>query len=53
LLVLRDAVVERRLGQAEGQPERWLKQGGRGGVIEVFGTWRLARQLAQTTGPAE
>jgi hypothetical protein len=47
-LVLRDALVERRLREAEDRPERWLEQGVRGSVAEVFGTWRLARRLAQT-----
>jgi phytoene synthase len=48
VLVLRDALVERRLHQAQARPEQWLEQGARGSVAEVFGTWRLARRLAQT-----
>ena len=47
-LVLRAGLVERRLGQAEVQPERWLTHGGRGDLGEVFRTWRTARKLAQT-----
>jgi phytoene/squalene synthetase len=52
LLVLRDAVVERRLAQAEARPGQWLEHGARGSVAEVFGTWRLARRVAQKTEAA-
>lgn len=48
LLVLRDALVERRLDRAVARPEQWLAQGARGSVAEVFGTWSLARRLART-----
>jgi phytoene synthase len=51
VLVLRDALVERRLRQAEAGAEQWLERGPRGSVAEVFGTWRLARRLAQGMAP--
>lgn len=50
-LVLRDALVGRRLQRAEARPERWLTHGGRGDLVEVLGAWRLARKLARSSEP--
>ncbi|MEE4175449.1 MAG: squalene/phytoene synthase family protein [Xanthomonadales bacterium] len=47
LLVMRDALVGRRLRQASTNPKNWLRRGGLGGLGDVFSTWRLARRLAR------
>lgn len=47
MLVLRDALVERRLSHAERRPQQWMAGAERGRLGDVLATWRLARRLAK------